>query len=109
MSTKRASKLQSPKWKNSAYAGTRLIRTGTTLSNLVLRVFLLQLRTDYWSGCPKATVQRILDTQPLPPHKVTYYLERRDPRFLPKMQEVLLVYQQVALQNEAVRKGAAQP
>ena len=57
----------------------------------------------------KATVQRILDAQPLHPHKVTYYLERRDPRFLPKMQEVLLVYQQVALQNEAVRKGAAQP
>jgi hypothetical protein len=45
-------------------------------------------------------VQRILDAQPLHPHKVTYYLERRDPRFLPKMQEVLLVYQQVALQNE---------
>src|ERR1039457_6754017 len=57
----------------------------------------------------KATVQRILDAQPLHPHKVTYYLERRDPRFLPKMPEVLLVYKQVALQNEAVRKGAAQP
>ena len=57
----------------------------------------------------KATVQRILDAQPLHPHRVTYYLERRDPRFLPKMQEVLLMYQQVALQNEAVRQGAAQP
>jgi transposase len=57
----------------------------------------------------KATVQRILDAQPLHPHKVTYYLERRDPRFLPKMQEVLLVYQQVALQNEAAQKGVPQP
>jgi len=57
----------------------------------------------------KATVQRILDAQPLHPHKVQYYLERRDPRFLPKMQEVLLVYQQVALQNEAAQEGAARP
>src|ERR1039457_870414 len=53
MSTKRASNRQTPKWKNSAYAGTRLIRTGTTLSNLVLKVFLSQLRTDYCSGSPK--------------------------------------------------------
>ena len=32
----------------------------------------------------KSTVQRILDAQSLRPHKVTYYLERRDPSFLPK-------------------------
>ena len=50
----------------------------------------------------KATVQRILEAQSLHPHKVTYYLERRDPNFLPKMKNVLLVYQEVALQNEAV-------
>ena len=56
---------------------------------------------------PKATVQRILDAQPLHPHKVTYYLERRDPRFLPKMQEVLLVYRQVALQNGPSGNGCA--
>jgi len=30
----------------------------------------------------KATVQRILAAQSLRPHKVTYYLERRDPSFL---------------------------
>ena len=48
----------------------------------------------------KATVQRILADQPLQPHKVTYYLERRDPAFESKMREVLLVYQDVALQNE---------
>ena len=57
----------------------------------------------------KATVQRILDAQPLRPHKIKYYLERRDPHFLPKMKEVLLVYQQVALQNKAVLQGAPQP
>src|ERR1700684_1658183 len=54
----------------------------------------------------KATVQRILDAQSLRPHKVTYYLERRDPHFLSKMKDVLLVYQEVALQNEAVLNGA---
>jgi len=57
----------------------------------------------------KATVQRILDAQTLRPHKVTYYLERRDPNFQLKMKDVLLVYQDVALQNEAVLNGAPQP
>jgi transposase len=57
----------------------------------------------------KATVQRILDAQTLRPHKVTYYLERRDPNFLAKMKDVLLVYQEVALQNEAALNGAPHP
>ena len=57
----------------------------------------------------KATVQRILDGQRLRPHKVTYYLERRDPNFLAKMKDVLMVYQEVALQNEAVSNGGPQP
>jgi len=57
----------------------------------------------------KATVQRILDAQTLRPHKVKYYMERRDPDFLSKMKNVLLVYQQVALQNEAVQNGAPHP
>jgi hypothetical protein len=48
----------------------------------------------------KATVQRILAEQPLHPERVKYYLERRDPRFEEKMTNILLVYQQVALQNE---------
>jgi transposase len=48
----------------------------------------------------KATVHRILAEQPLHPEKVKYYLERRDPQFEAKMREVLLVYQEVALQNQ---------
>jgi transposase len=48
----------------------------------------------------KATVHRILAEQPLHPEKVKYYLERRDPEFETKMREVLLVYQEVALQNQ---------
>ena len=49
----------------------------------------------------KATIQRILAQQPLHPERVTYYLERRDPAFEAKMREVLLVYQEVMLQNQA--------
>lgn len=48
----------------------------------------------------KATVQRILAEQPLHPERVQYYLERRDPNFEAKMREILLVYQEVALQNK---------
>jgi transposase len=55
----------------------------------------------------KATVQRILASQALQPHKVRYYLERRDPEFERKMRDVLLVYQEVALQNAG--QGHLQP
>jgi transposase len=54
----------------------------------------------------KATVQRILDEQHLQPHKAKYYLERRDPEFEPKMKEVLMVYQEVAVQNRAAAEAA---
>jgi transposase len=57
----------------------------------------------------KATVQRILTAQELRPHKVTYYLERRDPDFKSKMRTVLLVYQEVAMQNEAKAKDKGAP
>ena len=52
-------------------------------------------------------MHRILKAQPLQPHKVQYYLERRDPEFTKKMQAVLLVYQEVQLHNEqrAGKKG----
>lgn len=45
----------------------------------------------------KATVQRILDEEELQPHKIRYYLERRDPDFEAKMRQVLLVYREVSL------------
>jgi transposase len=48
----------------------------------------------------KATIHRILREQPLQPHKIKYYLERRDPDFEQKMQEILIVYQEVNLQND---------
>jgi transposase-like protein/transposase len=48
----------------------------------------------------KATVHRILAEPPLHPERVKYYLERRDPECQTKRREVLLVYQEVALQNQ---------
>lgn len=47
----------------------------------------------------KATVWRILSSHEIQPHKIRYYLERRDPEFERKMQEVLVVYKEVNLQN----------
>jgi len=54
----------------------------------------------------KATVHRILAAQPLHPERVQYYLEKRDPEFEAKMKDILLVYQDVALQNGARAKDA---
>jgi transposase len=45
----------------------------------------------------QGTVCKILADQEVKPHKVRYYLEKRDPEFEPKMAEILCVYQQVAL------------
>ena len=61
------------------------------------------------SRAVKATVQRILAEQPLHPERVRYYLEKRDPAFEARMRDVLLVYQEVALQNQARRSGQQRP
>jgi hypothetical protein len=61
------------------------------------------------SRAAKATVQRILAEQPLHPERIRYYLEKRDPAFEVRMRDVLLVYQEVALQNEAPRAGQGRP
>lgn len=54
---------------------------------------------DCLSKAVKATVWRILNANSVKPHKIEYYLERRDPDFEEKMREVLIVYQEVNLQN----------
>lgn len=48
----------------------------------------------------KSTVWRILDEHEIKPHKIRYYLEKRDPQFERKMQEVLMVYRDVSLYRE---------
>ncbi len=53
----------------------------------------------------KATVQRILSELPLHPERVRYDLEKRDPGFEVKKRDVLLVYQEVALQKAAPKNG----
>ena len=60
---------------------------------------------DCLKKAAKATIQRILDEHPVRPHKMAYYLERRDPEFEKKMEDVLCVYREVALQNEAAQPG----
>lgn len=53
----------------------------------------------------KATIWRILHAGEITPHKVPYYLERRDAQFEEKMREVLTVYQTVSLHNAARASG----
>jgi len=58
----------------------------------------------------KSTVWRILNEHDIKPHKIRYYLERRDPEFDRKMQEVLLVYRDVSIYTDgAVHDGRPNP
>jgi transposase len=52
------------------------------------------------SNAGKSTVWRILDGNDIKPHKIGYYLEKRDPDFDRKMQEVLMVYRDVSMYQE---------
>ncbi len=45
----------------------------------------------------KATVWRILNAHDIKPHRIKYYLERRDAEFERKMQDVLVVYREIGL------------
>ena len=49
------------------------------------------------ASATKTTVWRILEAHDLKPHRVRYYLERRDAQFERKMAEVLMVYHEVNL------------
>jgi len=49
----------------------------------------------------RGTVSKILSAHPVKPHKIQYYLERRDPEFKAKMIEVLHVYRDVELWRKA--------
>jgi len=60
---------------------------------------------DCLSRMSSSSVSRLLAAHDLQPHKVRYYLERRDPDFDAKRAEVLCVYQQVEyiLENEELK------
>ena len=57
----------------------------------------------------QGTVCKILDRHEVQPHKVRYYLERRDDAFAQKMAEVLCVYREVAVlrENEGAQPDVA--
>src|ERR1700739_3960737 len=59
--------------------------------------------------CPaslgQGTVCKILGHEEIKPHKVRYYLERRDAEFEQKMAEVLCVYREVQVQKKAAAKS----
>ena len=57
----------------------------------------------------QGTLCTILNEQEIKPHKVRYYLERRDPEFKAKMAEVLYVYREVKLIKEAAVAAKQEP
>ncbi len=57
----------------------------------------------------RGTVSKILSEHKLRPHKVTYYLERRDAEFERKKADVLHVYREVALLRAAQEAGEETP
>lgn len=56
----------------------------------------------------RGTVSKLLSENELRPHKITYYLERRDPDFDRKMAEVLHVYREVRMLR-AEQEAGSQP
>src|SRR5215467_2365930 len=57
----------------------------------------------------QGTLCKILNKQEIKPHKVRYYLERRDPEFKQKMAEVLCVYREVELIKETAAAAKQEP
>ena len=57
----------------------------------------------------QGTLCKILNKQEIKPHKVRYYLERRDPEFERKMAEVLCVYREVKLIKETAAAAKQEP
>ncbi len=60
---------------------------------------------DCLANLVQGTVCKILGHEEIKPHKVRYYLERRDAEFEQKMAEVLCVYREV----QVLKKAAAKP
>ena len=52
----------------------------------------------------RGTVSKLLSAQELQPHKMSYYLEKRDVEFERKMAEVLCVYKQVEILRQSGRQ-----
>jgi transposase len=61
------------------------------------------------SNLAQGTLCKILDCEEVKPHKVRYYLEKRDPEFAKKMAEVLCVYRKVKLLKKAAARSKQKP
>jgi transposase len=57
----------------------------------------------------QGTLCKILGRRDIKPHKVRYYLERRDPDFDAKMAEVLCVYREVELLKQSAAAAEGEP
>ena len=57
----------------------------------------------------QGTLCKILNEQEIKPHKMRYYLERRDPEFKAKMAEVLCVYREVKIMKETAAASKKKP
>lgn len=55
----------------------------------------------------RSTLWRILNEAEIKPHKIRYYLERKDPEFEEKMAQVLCVYKEVEIANGIVSSAIA--
>jgi transposase len=53
----------------------------------------------------RSRLHRILTQGEIRPHRIRYYVERRDPEFEPKMAEVLHVYKEVEIMNAELLEG----
>jgi len=62
---------------------------------------------ECFANLVQGTVCKILGQEEIKPHKVRYYLERRDAEFEQKMAEVLCVYREVQVLKKAAAKKAA--
>ena len=61
----------------------------------------------YLAKLSKGTVSKILSRHELKPHRIKYYLERRDPLHNEKMAEVLLVYKEVFMLSDEDKEARA--
>jgi len=57
----------------------------------------------------QGTLCKILGSEEVKPHKVRYYLEKRDPEFAKKMAEVLCIYRKVKLLKKAAARSERKP
>jgi transposase len=65
-----------------------------------VRKHCLELGFDCLEKLSRGTVSKILSKNKIKPHKIQYYVERRDPEFDQKMIQVLHVYKEVQVISE---------